>query len=82
MMSTSNQRIILSMPLNYVHKLDELVRFGVAPSRNALVEKIVGGFLSDLKDQRKSDNSAMGSLVGFILFMVGVGIIASIFKGE
>jgi len=81
-MSTSNQRIILSMPLNYVHKLDELVRFGVAPSRNALVEKIVGGFLSDLKDQRKSDNSAMGSLVGFILFMVGVGIIASIFKGE
>ena len=82
MMSTSNQRIILSMPINYVHKLDELVRFGVAPSRNALVEKIVGGFLSDLKDQRKSDNSAMGSLVGFILFMVGVGIIASIFKGE
>lgn len=82
MMSTSNQRIILSMPINYVHQLDELVRLGVAPSRNALVEKIIGGFLSDLKDQRKSDNSAMGSLVGFILFMVGVGIIASIFKGE
>lgn len=82
MMSTSNQRIILSMPINYVHQLDELVRLGVAPSRNALVEKILGGFLSDLKDQRKSDNSAMGSLVGFILFMVGVGIIASIFKGE
>ena len=82
MMSTSNQRIILSMPINYVHQLDELVRFGVAPSRNAIVEKIIGGFLSDLKDQRKSDNSAMGSLVGFILFMVGVGIITSIFKGE
>jgi len=81
-MSTSNQRIILSMPINYVHQLDELVRLGVSPSRNALVEKIVGGFLSDLKDQRKSDNSAMGSLIGFILFMVGVGIIASIFKGE
>jgi len=70
------------MPINYVHQLDELVRLGVSPSRNALVEKIVGGFLSDLKDQRKSDNSAMGSLIGFILFMVGVGIIASIFKGE
>ena len=82
MMSSSNQRIILSMPINYVHQLDELVRLGVSPSRNAIVEKIIGGFLSDLKDQRKSDNSAMGSLVGFILFMVGVGIITSIFKGE
>lgn len=81
-MSATTQRVILSMRSEHVHQLDELVRLGVAPSRNAMMEKVVGGFLSDLKDQRRSENSALGNLIGFILLMVGFGIIASIFKSE
>ena len=81
-MSATTQRVILSMRSEHVHQLDELVRLGVAPSRNALMEKVVGGFLSDIKNQRKSENSALGNLIGFILLMVGVGIIASIFQSE
>jgi hypothetical protein len=80
MVILSTSRVILNMRSDYVQQLDELVSLGVAPSRNALVEKVIGGFLSDLKAQRKTENSALGGLIAFILLMVGVGIIKSIFE--
>lgn len=75
----TNQRIIITLPEENVQALDGLVRHGIAPSRNALVEKIIAGFLSDVKEKRQAKNSALGNLVGFILLMLGIGVIASIF---
>ena len=73
-------RVILNMRSDYVQQLDELVNVGVAPSRNALVERIVGGFLSDLKAQRQTEDSALGSLVGFIVLLLGIGLVKEIFS--
>ncbi len=73
-------RVILNMRSEYVKQLDELVSLDVAPSRNALLEKIVDGFLSDLKAKRMTEKSALGGLIEFILLTVDEEIIASIFK--
>lgn len=73
-------RVILNIRSDYVQHLDELVKVGVAPSRNALIERIIGGFLSDVKEQRQTENSALGSLVGFIILLLGIGLIREIFS--
>ena len=75
----TNQRIIITLPEENVQVLDGLVQHGIAPSRNALIEKIIAGFLSDVKEKRQAKNSALGNLVGFILLLLGLGVIASIF---
>jgi metal-responsive CopG/Arc/MetJ family transcriptional regulator len=75
----TNQRIIITLPEENVQALDGLVQHGIAPSRNALIEKIIAGFLSDVKERRQAKNSALGNLVGFILLLLGLGVIASIF---
>ena len=76
---SKQQRIIVTLREDYVRALDEMARRGVAPSRNALIQRIVAGFLTDVKEQRQSQNSALGNLVGFVLLMVGIGILAEIF---
>ncbi len=76
---SKQQRVIVTLREDYVHALDEMARRGVAPSRNALIQRIVAGFLTDVKEQRQSQNSALGNLVGFVLLMVGIGILADIF---
>lgn len=76
----ATQRIIVTLPSEHVNALDGLVKHGIAPSRNALIEKIVAGFLSDVKERRQTPNSALGNFVGFILLMLGLGVIASIFS--
>jgi metal-responsive CopG/Arc/MetJ family transcriptional regulator len=40
-----NQRIIVTLRDDYVQALDTMVQRGVAPSRNALIQRIVAGFL-------------------------------------
>jgi len=75
-------RVILNLRSDQADKLDKLVQLGVAPSRNALVENIIGGFLSDLKDQRQTKDSALGNLIGFILLLIGIGLIASLFSDK
>lgn len=76
------QRVIVTLRKDYINALDELVKRGIAPSRNSLIERIIGGFLSDLKEKRQTGNSALGNLIGFILLMVGIGIVASIFGND
>lgn len=75
-----SQRIIITLREDQVNALDQLVDGRIASSRNSLIEKIIAGFLSDLKENRKTDNSALGNLIGFILLMLGIGIVASIFS--
>ena len=76
---SKQQRIIVTLRDDYVQALDAMVNSGVAPSRNSLIQRIVAGFLTDVKEKRQSQNSALGNLVGFVLLMVGIGILAEIF---
>ena len=77
-----NQRIIVTLREDYVQALDAMVDSGVAPSRNALIQRIVAGFITDVKERRQNKDSALGNLVGFVLLMVGIGLLASIFGEE
>jgi len=74
-------KVLLTLRGDYVEALDKLIASGAATSRSELIEKIIGAFLADLKEGRKGD-SALGTLVGFILLLLGVAVIASILGGE
>jgi len=72
---------LLTLRKEHVDVLDALVRSGAAPSRSALVDKIVGGFLADLRARRQAD-TALGNLVGFFLLLLGVAAIGEILGSE
>lgn len=76
-----SEKVLLTIRREYVDALDALVARGAAPSRSALVDKIIGGFLSDLKAKRQAE-TAVGNLVGFFLLLLGVAAIAEILGGE
>jgi len=75
------EKVLLTLRKEHVNALDALVNSGAAPSRSALVDKIIGGFLADLKARRRAD-TALGNLVGFFLLMLGVTAISEILGGE
>lgn len=76
-----SEKVLLTIRREYVNALDALVTRGAAPSRSALVDKIIGGFLSDLKAKRQAE-TAVGNLVGFFLLLLGVAAIAEILGGD
>lgn len=75
------EKILVTLRKEHVDALDALVNRGAAPSRSALVDKIVGGFLSDLRAKRQA-NTALGNLIGFLLLLLGLAAIAEILGGE
>lgn len=74
-------RVLLTLRKDYMHALDQLIAQGGASSRSDLVERIIGAFLSDLR-QKRQQQGALGTLVGFFLLLLGAAAIASIFGGE
>ena len=76
-----SEKILVTLRKEHVDALDALVNRGAAPSRSALVDKIVGGFLSDLRAKRQA-NTALGNLIGFLLLLLGLAAIAEILGGE
>lgn len=78
---TISEKVLLTLREEHVRVLDELVTSGAAPSRSALVDKIVGGFIADLRAQKKPSDTALGNLVGFLLFLLGAAAIIEILGG-
>jgi len=83
----SETRILVSLPQHQIDILDELARQGAFSSRNALIQQIVAAFISDLRDKRTNENpamlqSALGALVGGILFGLGLAVVAKLFGGD
>ncbi len=63
------------MRSDYVNGLDRLVASGAAANRSELVDKVVGGFLADLRHQsnpQQSQQSALGNFIAFLLIVVGL----------
>lgn len=73
-------RVLLTLRKDYMDALDQLIAQGGASSRSDMVERIIGAFLSDLK-QKRQQQGALGALVGFFLLMLGAAAVASIFAG-
>ena len=61
--------------------LDQIIAQGGASSRSALIERMIGAFLRDLRLQRQQQG-ALGALVGFFLLMLGAAAVASIFEDD
>lgn len=81
-MSSSEEtiRVLITLRRDYMKALDALIEEGVASSRSALFERIVGAYLADLRAKREREG-ALGALVGFTLLLIGAAALASIFGG-
>lgn len=79
---TRREKVMISIRPDYLHDIDTLVGRGAAPSRSALIEKVVGSFLQDLRQQRTNSNTALGAFVGFLLLLIGAAAIAELLGGE
>jgi len=77
----STTRILITLCNEYVEVLDSLIAACAGSSRSELIEKIPAGFFSDLRKRRSGEESALGSLNGFIVLLVGVSGLASILEG-
>ena len=80
-------RFLVSLPDDQIEILDGLVRQGTSPSRNALIQQIIGAFISDLRARRPNENpnflkSALGALAGALLFAIGIAALNEILGGE
>jgi len=71
-------RVLLTLRRDYMKALDQLIAQGGASSRSDMVERIIGAFLSDLRQKRQQEG-ALGALVGFFLLLLGAAAIASMF---
>lgn len=76
-----SEKVLITLRRENLGAIDELVRRGAASSRSDMVDKIVGGFVADLRAGRQSD-SALGRLVGFLLLLLGIAVIAEILGGD
>ena len=80
--ATNKEKVLISIRKDYLTDIDALVRNGAAPNRSALIEKVVGSFLQDMRKQRKNTDSALGALVGFLLLLIGAAAVAELLGGE
>lgn len=76
------EKVLISVRRDYLRDIDALVGRGAAPSRSALIEKIIGSFLQDLRQRRTNTNTALGAFVGFLLLLIGAATIASLLGGD
>jgi len=76
------EKVMISIRKDYLREIDALVARGAAPNRSALIEKVMGSFVQDLRQGRANNNTALGAFVGFLLLLIGVAAIAEIFGGE
>ena len=81
------KRFLIALPDKDVAVLEALVSQEMAASRNALIQRIVSSFISDLRDRRPEQNpdylkSALGALAGVFLFGLGIAVLNDIFGGD
>jgi len=78
---TNKEKVLISIRRDYLADIDALVGRGAAPNRSALIEKVVGSFIQDLRQQRANANTALGAFVGFLLLLIGAAAIAELLGG-
>ena len=73
----ATKQILLTVRSEYVDDLDRLVASWAAANRSELVDKIVGGFIADLRNRQTPQNqqSALGNFIAFLLIVVGIAAI-------
>lgn len=76
------EKVMVSIRQDYLQDIDNLVGQGAASSRSALVEKVIGSFLQDLKQKRTNTNTALGAFVGFLLLLIGAAAVSELLGGE
>jgi len=82
----ARKQIMLTLSEDNVEALNALVKVGVARDRSELVDKIVGGFIADLRKgqqpQQQNQQSALGNFIAFLLIVVGIAAIVKALGGR
>ena len=73
-----SEKVLITLRQEHLKAIDELVSHGAASSRSEMVNKIVGGFLADLRAGKQDKDTALGNLSGFLLLLFGLAAIAKI----
>jgi len=77
---------MLTLSTDNIGALDSLVRVGVARDRSELVDKLVGGFVADLRKgqqpTQQNQQSALGNFIAFLLIVVGIAAIVKALGGN
>lgn len=76
------EKVMVSIRQDYLKDIDTLVGQGAAPSRSALVEKVIGSFIQDLKQKRTNTDTALGAFVGFLLLLIGAAAVSELLGGD
>ena len=84
--SGGSKQVLLTLRNDHVRALDNLVSTGAASNRSELVDKVVAGFLADLRNKGQpnpqTQESALGNLIAFFLIVVGIAAIIKALGGE
>jgi metal-responsive CopG/Arc/MetJ family transcriptional regulator len=78
----NREKVMISIRKDYLREIDALWARGAAPSRSALIEKVIGSFVEDLRQRRTNSDTALGAFVGFLLLLIGAAAMKEIFGGE
>jgi metal-responsive CopG/Arc/MetJ family transcriptional regulator len=74
-------KVLLSIRQEYIAALDKISAEGAASSRSDLIERMIAAFLADLK-QHRTQQGALGNLVGFLVMLLGASTIKQILGGD
>ena len=84
--SPATKQVLLTMRADYVDALDNLVRSGAGSNRSDLMNKIVGGFIADLRNKQNpaqnQQETALGNFIAFLLMVVGLAAILKALGGK
>ena len=79
---SSRQNVMITIRRDHLREIDALVARGAAPNRSALIEKVIGSFVQDLRQGRANQDTALGAFVGFLLLLIGLAAIKEILGGD
>lgn len=80
------KQVLLTLRADHVRALDGLVGVGAARDRSELVDKVIGGFLADIRPrpnpQEQPNQGALGAFIAFILVIIGAATVLKALGGE
>ncbi len=74
-------KLLITLRKDYLEAIDEIVTQGGAKTRSGFIEKVIGGFLSDLHPDKPDQDSALDGLSKFFLGVLGGGAIIALLQG-
>ncbi len=86
------QKILITVPEDQLRIIDGLVAWGAAPSRSALIQQIIGAFVTQVSRMKHSSSrmyekpmkieNAVEALIAYFLYVLGKAAIDALFGSD